>query len=444
MNFKKGLLLLSSIGLTASNIFYVVSCSSTNNSKAYLYNSLKEKLNLEISKNLENQNLSSKNIKLNLSNTNSINLFNIFNNETLISTIFTFDNSVFKIDENYEMNVEFDFSTIDSWNENLTPTISLDNKRIIVPALISLYDFKNNISVQKYINLFELYIEDTIINDGINEKYEGTAGKKIVFSSFEKDIDFQAIPKDMIDKYLSFIKTSNKKSIQKPPIYQNKNDELKEWKGKTLSEVMKISGAIEEPANYYDETNQYSYSIVNSFFAGENREHAYFVMKFSLYSKQYEELINDAKNLYELSFEKEYTVFVNSWEFAKPNESDINNYVENNKELMSPLIENAKTNSLTYKPIVLINKEFGKTLEVEQYIERFNKGVIDFKPPEGFEYISPNGQKREISFEIISLEALEGSEEVVVINISMQIDKGDLKTSETFSRNYNKKLGKFV
>lgn len=432
---NKYFLLLPSIALLP--IVYATSCSQTSLKNNVEITSLKNDLDqiLSINKNnILNQ------VSITNSDISSVNFFNVLEQPSILSNYFSLNN--FELEqlnenqkENYSFNFQFLYGVKDSYGIIKKPYLSNSKKTIVIPILVYLFDSKNNIEIKKYIDLFELNIADSIITDE-DSVYNGSQAKQLVF----QNRSFQAVPKNIVDKYLDFIYLTYSDGYQQQPIYSKIN----QWKGKTLSEVRQISQAIVAPDNYIFEANEYEYSIVNSYFAGPERNYAYFVMKISLddSNDSISKLISDAKNIYNLSFEKEYSLLNETFSFKKPNDSDISSYKENNKELLKPLISIAQNNILLYTPEVL-NLNLIKEKTANDLVTRFKGGIKDFVPPKSFIYESNNGQIREISFEIDSLETT-SDEKTVQINLKMIIDKGELSTFEIFSKNFDLETLKFV
>ena len=432
---NKYFLLLPSIALLP--IVYATSCSQTSLKNNVEITSLKNDLDqiLSINKNNILNQVSITNLDI-----SSVNFFNVLDDPRIVSNYFFLNN--FELEqlnenqkENYSFNFQFLYGVKDSYGIIKKPYLSNSKKTIVIPILVYLFDSKNNIEIKKYIDLFELNIADSIITDE-DSVYNGSQAKQLVF----QNRSFQAVPKNIVDKYLDFIYLTYSDGYQQQPIYSKIN----QWKGKTLSEVRQISQAIVAPDNYIFEANEYEYSIVNSYFAGPERNYAYFVMKISLddSNDSISKLISDAKNIYNLSFEKEYSLLNETFSFKKPNDSDISSYKENNKELLKPLISIAQNNILLYTPEVL-NLNLIKEKTANDLVTRFKGGIKDFVPPKSFIYESNNGQIREISFEIDSLETT-SDEKTVQINLKMIIDKGELSTFEIFSKNFDLETLKFV
>ncbi|MBR3348328.1 MAG: hypothetical protein IKG36_02835 [Mycoplasmataceae bacterium] len=441
MKIRKNNKLFLSLSLaTLLPIFSVISCSqrsTKNNSETTRINYLKNDLDQILNKNMDNI---LNQVSITNSDISSVNFFNVLEQPSIVSNYFSLNN--FELEqlnenqkENYSFNFQFLYGVKDSYGIIKKPYLSNSKKTIVIPILVYLFDSKNNIEIKKYIDLFELNIADSIITDE-DSVYNGSQAKQLVF----QNRSFQAVPKNIVDKYLDFIYLTYSDGYQQQPIYSKIN----QWKGKTLSEVRQISQAIVAPDNYIFEANEYEYSIVNSYFAGPERNYAYFVMKISLddSNDSISKLISDAKNIYNLSFEKEYSLLNETFSFKKPNDSDISSYKENNKELLKPLISIAQNNILLYTPEVL-NLNLIKEKTANDLVTRFKGGIKDFVPPKSFIYESNNGQIREISFLIDSLETT-SNEKTVQINLKMIIDKGELSTFEIFSKNFDLETLKFV
>ncbi len=248
----------------------------------------------------------------------------------------------------------------------------------------------------------------------------------------------------MIDKYLDFILMLENDDYQKEPVYQKDPNKLKEWKGKTLSEVRKISQSIIQPSNYYFNEQSFVYEIKSATFYDKNRHDANFIMSISIDpSIISSKFLEDAKQIYNLSFTKEYTSIVSKWQFALPNESDISAYVSNNQTILESLVTKAKENIFVYIPQVAISPFEAREIGVAKIVERFKRNARDFIPPASFIHTTSNGQEREISFEIESLQEYESNSDVITINLLMVIDKNDLRATSTFSKNFNIKTWEF-
>lgn len=451
MKIKKNNKLFLSLSLaTILPFFSIVSCSQTN-SKNNLENTkinyLKNDLDQILIKNMNNI---LNQVEITNLDTSSVNFFNVLEDPSIVSNYFFLNN--FRLDQldenqtkNYFFSFQFSYGIKDSYNIIKKPYLSESKNTIIIPVLVYLFDSQNNIEINKYIDLFELNIFDSIIDDEEAIDYNGAQAKQLVFqkelqNGLNQKYFFQPVPKEIVDKYLDFIYLTYSDDYKQQPKYQKIN----EWKGKRLSQVRQISQAIVAPDNYIFKDNEYEYSIINSYFAGEKRNYAYFVMKISLDDSidSIDKLISDAQKFYNLSFEKEYSLLNDTYSFAKPNDSDISSYKENNKELLKPLISIAKTNILLYTPEVL-NLNLLKEKTANDLIKRFNNGIKDFIPPKSFLYESNNGQEREISFIIDSLEST-SNEKIVQINLKMIIDKDELSTFEVFSKKFNLQTLEFV
>ena len=289
-----------------------------------------------------------------------------------------------------------------------------------------------------------LGIENALVDDVEDQGYNGLQGKSITFQNNNQNIKFRSVPEEMIEKYLDFILMLEDNNYQKQPVYQSDSNKLKEWKGKTLSEVRQISQAIIQPSNYYFNMQSFVYEIKNATFYDKNRHYANFIMSISIDSSTISpKFLSDAKEIYNLSFTHEYTSIVTEWEFALPNQSDISAYVSNNQTILEPLVEMAKNNIFVYIPKVAISPFEAREIGVAKIVERFNRNVQDFIPPAPFIYVTSSGQEREISFEIESLQEYESNSDVITINLLMVIDKGDLRATSTFSKNFNIKTWQF-
>ncbi len=448
MKNKKHLFALSLFPISITTpLCFAISCSNTqsfsnteiNSLKQYLDNFLSTSFNNKINNDLVTSSVTTINnteslYRILLDDPNLINTYFSLNskaiNEALNQSNFDF--------ENYKIMFSFYFDAKDSYGYNLKPTLSSNKNSITIPILINLTNIQNNASITKYVNFLSLSIDSAKVNDVEDYGYNDLNGKSISFTNSTQSIRFRSVPEEMIDKYLDFILLLENDNYKKQPVYQNESDKLKEWRGKTLSEVRQISQAITQPSNYYFNKQSYVYEIKNATFYDKNRHHANFIMAISIDSSTIpNKFLEDAKNIYNLSFTYEYTVIVSEWDFALPNESEISSYVSNNQSLLEPLVQIANDNIFIYVPQVAISYFEAKELGVTKIIERFNRNVQDFLPPEPFIYVTSNGQEREISFEIESLSEYEANSDVITINISMIIDKGDLKASSTFSKNFN-------
>lgn len=448
MKTKKLLINSLPIMAFAPLTFFIVSCSNNqSNEEKIKINKTKDKLNKFISENLESIS-DENNIKIyNESNSKEINLFQSLIDNSLISQNFYFDNSLITKPNNTIVNFEFSYNTKDSYGQILRPTLSANNSSIEIPVLIYYYDLELKTQVSKYINLFTLSVVDSIVDDEVDKGYNGQNGKTIIF----KDNQFQTIPKIMIDKYLEFVNMINepKQEYRKYPIYQSKSSELKEWNGKTLSEVKNdITDSIKNPSDYIYDKNEYYYSIQNQYFYGEGEwKYAYFVINIQLRPKENVSLINDAKNIYGLKFDKTYSIVDKRWAFEQPSSNDINLYVSNNEKICNEFINEAKNNTLLYVPIINISPWliYNEKYKAIDFVERFNKGIKnDFLAPYSFQCISSKEEIREISFSIESLEVVESFENRIKINLKMNVDKGKLMTSKEFSKTFDLETWNFV
>lgn len=456
MKIKKMIPLLSAFSLTlVSPIAFAISCSNDKTANDREINSLKNYLDSFLINKFQKDN----NNNLVTTFTNQINkiesLYRILlDDSNLINTYFSIDQTALNnyltqlgFDfTNYEINFSFFFDAIDSYGNIGKPSLSSNKSSILIPVLICLTNKTNNISITKYMNFITLDIKDTIVDDIEDHGYNGLKGKSIVFQKNNNySVQFRSVPADMIEKYLDFILMLENDNYQKQPIYQMDSNKLKEWKGKTLSQVRQISQAIVQPSNEIFNKQDFVYEIKNATFYDKNRHYANFIMSISIDpSKIPQKFLDDAKQIYNLSFTHEYTTIVTKWEFALPSESDISAYVSNNQTILNSLVETAKNNIYVYIPKVAISPFEAREIGVKQIIERFSRNVKDFLPPAPFIHVTNNGQEREISFEIESLQEYESNSDVVTINMLMVIDKGDLRATSTFSKNFNIKTWQFI
>lgn len=443
MNLKKMTILFSSLISPLITIPTIVSCS--NNSTNNKIDKLKITLDNFVDNNRNELNSNCVKSSFNNSLTSNINLFTILTNPSIISTYFDFSRN-FELSENLKLNFEFTYGIIDSYGNSLNPFISSDKSSITIPVLIYLYNSEQDIQICKYINLFSLNIVDSIIEDKMSD-YNGVNAKKIIFKNNSQLSEFKSIPTIMVEKYLDFIVlTTNSIAWHKEPIYNNneENNNFNEWKGKTLTEVRGISQAIKPPSDFFDgKGNKYNYTISKAYFYAEERQYAMFIIKMTLNSSSFSSLIKDAKEIYGLNFEKEYSILVTKFKFAYPSTADIETYISNNKEILAPILAEAKNNIMLFAPIVRIDHYIAKEIGVKKLIERFNNGARDFVKPNSFVYKTDNGQERLISFSIKSLESDETDSNLLKINLEIHIDKGDLMAVDSFSKIFNLKTGKF-
>ncbi len=439
--FKKALILSTSIIAATSVVPFAISCSKTDNNSKVI-NALKTSLNNLVSENEDKLNIDF--VKVDFSSSSDhINLFKILDDPSLVGVYFTFNNTI-KLDDTKMLNFEFTYGNTDSYGVSSKPYLSANKENIVIPVLIYYYDFQLGVEISKYINLFSLSINDSIINDPTST-YDGVQAKTTTFKNSTTEINFQAVPRDMIKKYLDFISiiSSQNNGWQKRPVYQSAHEDLLEWKGKTLSEVRQISQAIIAPTDFNSGDQKYSYSIVRSFFEGSGRKYASFVMKFALNTQYNSNMINDAKTIYGLTFEKEYTINSTEWAFAKPSSSDIDDYVKYNGDILSDLVSKANENVLLYIPVISSSLSSINKKTAQEVVDRFERGVRDFIAPSPFNYTTSDGQTRFISFKITSLELVEDDENLVKINIDMLADKGDLQAKNSYSKTFNLSTWKF-
>ena len=455
MKIKKIMPLLSVFSLSIlSPVTFAISCSNdqvTNDQetislKNYLDSFLSTKFQSENNNNLVTSFVNQVNrieplYRILLDDSNLINTY-FSVNQALLNNYLTQLGFDFK---NYDIKFSFYFDAIDSYGNNGKPSLSANKSSILVPILISLTNKSNNVSITKYINFMTLGIENAVVDDVEDQGYNGLQGKSITFQNDNQNIKFRSVPVEMIEKYLDFIlMLEYNNNYQKQPVYQSDSNKLKEWKGKTLSEVRQISQAIIQPSNYYFNKQSFVYEIKNATFYDKNRHYANFIMSISIDSSTISpKFLSDAKEIYNLSFTHEYTSIVTEWEFALPNQSDISAYVSNNQTILEPLVEMAKSNIFVYIPKVAISPFEAREIGVAKIVERFNRNVQDFIPPAPFIYVTSSGQEREISFEIESLQEYESNSDVITINLLMVIDKGDLRATSTFSKNFNIKTWQF-
>lgn len=449
---KRKFLFLTSI-LSVSSIapfFLTMSCSNSNQTSNYtdlepLKNVL-DKIIIDNKLNITNKN----NINVSSSlDTKSINLFNILNSSNVdLSVVFSFNTKqlVFN-EEKYKIFVEFTYNTQDSFGNFLNPRLTSNKKEIIVPALIWLQDIETNTMVCKYVDMFTLSIEESIIDDETIEAYFGFEAKKVTFNSNSKKYDFKSVPSIMVDKFLDFIiliTTSNE--WKKGPIY--KLEDLDNWKDLTLSQVMSKPDNIKPPTNYVwseNPTYTYNYSIFSSTFFSEDTRYATFVMDFSLSSKNLSNIISDAEKLYGMYFKTQYTWVSNEWEFAKPSKSDIEKHVTENKNTLDKFLsDNVNKNILLYTPTFVWNNIIVKEWSVEKIIQAFERGTKIFEPPSPTIYKLDNGQVKNISFSIKSLNNSSSNSDVIGIDIEATINEGSFSSSSTYSKYFNKISLEFV
>lgn len=448
---KRKLLFLTSILSTSSiaPIFLTMSCSSSNQVLNFVdIEPLKKELNQIIISN--NENITNKN---NISvfssvDTKKINLFNALNSSNVdLSVVFSFDSKQLNFDrEKYEIFVEFTYSIQDSFNNFLQPRLTSNKKEIIVPALIWIKDIKTNTMASKYIDMFTLSIEDSIIDDETVEKYYGYEAKKVTFNSDFSKSEFKSVPSIMIDRFLDFkILTSTSNDWKKGPIYNS--DDLDSWRGLTLSQVMS-KGDIKAPISYVwneNPTYTFNYSIASSTFYSEDRKYGCFVMDFSMSSKNLSNIISDAEEIYDLSFKTQYTWISTEWAFAEPFESDIEKYINENKTTLDTFLSDyVNSNVLLYTPTFVWNNIVVKEWTVNQIIAAFNRGTKIFEPPLPVVYKLENGQVKNISFSIKSLEKTSEESDVIKVNIDATIDNGSLSSTSTYSKYFSKNSLEFV
>lgn len=457
MKFKKNISLLSSFSLALlSPIIFSISCSNNKVAneqekillKNYLDSFLATKFLDEQNKNYNNLVTSSVN---QINKTESLYRI-LLDDSNLINTYFSINqislnNYLKQLDfdfNNYDINFSFYFDSIDSYGNIAKPSLSFNKSSILVPVLINLTNKNNNHSITKYIDFLSLEITETIVDDIEDQGYNGLKGKSIIFQNDSQNSQFRSVPIQMIDKYLDFILMLENDDYQKEPVYQKDPNKLKEWKGKTLSEVRKISQSIIQPSNYYFNEQSFVYEIKSATFYDKNRHDANFIMSISIDpSIISSKFLEDAKQIYNLSFTKEYTSIVSKWQFALPNESDISAYVSNNQTILESLVTKAKENIFVYIPQVAISPFEAREIGVAKIVERFKRNARDFIPPASFIHTTSNGQEREISFEIESLQEYESNSDVITINLLMVIDKNDLRATSTFSKNFNIKTWEF-
>lgn len=379
--------------------------------------------------------------------TNNETFFNILSNDenNVIDVYFRFNKEQeFKLD-GYITSFSFSYNKPDSFGVLLKPSISESKSSITIPVLITLIDQKSKLSATKYINLFTLNIKDTIVQDLNDKGYNGVPGKSIAFENSQfKNVQFKSVPKIMVEKYLDFILFIKSNKYKKEPIYQaydsnqNITNDFKQWKGKTLTEVKALSNAIQPPQESYDgKGNIYKYVIKNSFFYDKERQFANFIITVNLDYSQNPKILTDAKEIYNLNFSYDYSIINKSWSFVLPSESDISSYVSENSKLLDELYEKFKDIIQLNVPEVLIDPIYAQKEGVKKIVETSKKESSFFAPPKSYINIFPNGQEREISFEISNLEEVENEENVIKINMKICIDKNDLKSTKDFSKKFN-------
>lgn len=449
MKSKKIIWSLLSSSLLFTSPIFITSCNQNQNNEKQL-NDLKNRLNnlIESKKDLFNNDSVSITTSV-LPNTQET-LFNIFGNDySLIDVYFKFDKEKeFQLD-GYQTSFSFFYDNKDSFGESLKPFISENKTSITIPVLVTLTDTKTWIQASKYVNLFTLSIKDYQVNDLEDKGYNGTLGKAIVFENTNnKEVKFRPVPKEMVDKYLSFILLlqDKNKNYVKHPIYYAKNGDFVEWKGKTLSEVRGISEAIKAPGNYYDGLgNVYKYSIKNSTFYEKERQFANFVITISLDYSQNPKILTDAKEIYNLDYSHDYSIINKDWSFALPSSSDISTYVSENSKLLDELNEKIKDSIYINTPIVVIDEIYARNIGVKKIVEQSKNELHSiFQPPKSFINVFKNGQERVISFEVKSLEEIENEPDVLRVNMNICIGQNDLKSIKEYSKKFNIRLWEFV
>ena len=439
----KRVLAISSFVATTSFVLPVVSCSKDNDQTTTFVNQLKDNLDSIIDKNLNVLNKSLVSVRNDV-DTKSYNLFKILNGENDLSVFFDINTSNLNYDrDKYDLSIEFTYNIVDSYGETFEPLLSSNQKTINIPVLVWIYDKELKLSITKYINLFSLSIEDSIIDDSEIEDYYQNEAKKIVFKSFDNTTyEFQSVPSLMIDKYLDFITIiSSSKDWMKGPKYKSSSSDLEDWKGKTLSEVYSISGAISSPTDFVwpqDTSYKFTYSISDAYFYDKDWNYGTFIMSFQLSSNNFGTLLNDAKTIYGLSFSKEYSFVSKQWSFASPSSSDISDYVDNNEKKLTTFIDEEVTNNIMlYTPKFVWNNHIIKEWKVDEIIKAFNNGAKIFDAPRPIVYKLSNGQTRNIRFVIDSLSAGD-NENLIVVSVKAIIDNGKLEASKTYSKTFNK------
>lgn len=449
MKSKKIIWSLSTSSLLFVSPIFITSCNQSQNNEKQL-NDLKNKLNNLIESKKDLFNNDSVSLVTNVLPNTQETFFNIFsNNYSLIDVYFKFDKEKeFQLD-GYQTSFSFFYNNKDSFGEILKPFVSKNKTSITIPVLVTLTNTKTWIQVSKYMNLFTLSIKDYQVNDLEDKGYNGTLGKAVVFENVNnKEVKFRSVPKEMVDKYLSFILLLQSKNndYEKSPIYYNKNGHFAEWKGKTLSEVKGLTESIKEPGNYYDGLgNVYKYSIKNSFFYEKERQFANFVITISLDYSQNPKILTDAKEFYNLDYSHDYSIINRSWSFALPSESDISTYVSENSKLLDELNEKIKDTIYINTPIVVIDEIYARNIGVKKIVEKSKKELHNiFQPPKSFMNVFQNGQEREISFEVTSLEEVENETDVLKINMNICIGQNDLKSTKEYSKKFNIRRWEFV
>ena len=420
-------------------IFAVVSCSSNSNND--VLSKMKNTLNNFISTVALSNDISSQ-VKIrssyieNQTLASQQNLFNVLDDVDLLANVFELQPTQTTY-ENYVVN--YSFSTVqDSFNQSLLPCIDTSKQSIVIPVLISLNDPTTNITVSKYVNLFTLDIVDEIVNSTTNTNYNGTQGKAIEFGG----IQFQTVPKIMIENYLNLNLFSQSDVFMQTVRYNEENKN--KWKNKTLTEVLAISNAIQSPNSQTDfYGNEYNYTISSSTFWQDDFKYARFFIDVSLASKGDQQINEDAKEIYGLNFTKQYTYVDKRYAFACPSSSDISTFVSKNQTIATDLASQVNSSPYLYAPLVRISANEADRIGAQGIVDRF-ESAQDFVAPASFNYIVLDDDVRNVSFEITSLEVDDSDENIVKINMILIVGTDKLKASSTFTKKFNIKTFKFV
>ena len=345
----------------------------------------------------------------------------------------------------------FNYDVCDSANQTARPYLSSNKRAIIVPVLASLVDLRagETILATKFWDFFSLQIQDVAqVDNNEDLGFNGLPGKRVVFSNLDAEAglvrgEFLSIPNEIVDNYLDF-QSILPSAYQMPVEYDLST--LRKWKDKTFTEVKSISGAISNPANQFfltgNRAKEYSFSILDSAFDQKQWQYPRFNIRFQ--PANFSSISQTNAKLYGLVFSKKYTYIDKRFKFKRPSDSDISSEKSKNDSLASDLAKTVETSNL-YLPVVNFTRDDVKTFGVDKIVEFFNKTKKQFLPAPAFTYTLLGDDQREIWFEITSARKEEGADEaIIVVDISLNVARKELKGAATFSKKFDTKNWKWI
>lgn len=382
------------------------------------------------------------------------NLFSILHDSSLVSSVFKVEteNLVTPLKQIF---ISFDYGQeVDSYNNFMEPTLNSNQNAIVVPALITYTkevskedkeeEKKEYITIQKYVELFTLKIQNNVlVNNSDDPEYNGTLGKAIEF----QEIQFQAVPDLIIDKYLELNAFFKSPESKKEVVYvqPETTEEKNKWIDKTFNEVKNQSNTILSPTSFqYGPSSKFIYKIDSSSTFDQNeQEYPRFINTIEPDFQNNNSLKTIGETTYKLSFTKKYTYVDRRYKFKLPNQSEIDSFVSKNNQIATDIATASNNSTILNSPIINIPLWELKKETVDSLIKRFHN-ARDFSPSESYTYNVIGDDNRKISFKIIGLEKEETNENYLKINQEVLVGEGKLQGKATITKTLNIKTGEFV